>query len=184
MELSNPRPGFFSFNRTVPGNGGENYGFRATGTLQVNVAGTYSFALSGDQGARLRINGTTYITEDYLNLYTARYASITLAAGTHTLEWSGFDITGNSGFELAVNVGANITSTPNSANGWKVLGDPTPHSQISLIGSLAVNAYYSNLLVDLNSVVAGNWIGLSQAGNVVRSNGGNGLLCRMGRKGY
>ncbi len=53
-DATSPSTGNWTFNHPIPGGGGNDYAFVATGTLQVNVAGTYSFAMAGNEGGRLR----------------------------------------------------------------------------------------------------------------------------------
>lgn len=179
-DSAGPRPGIWTHNNPIPGGGGDNYAFVATGSITVTSAGNYSFAVSGDQGSRLKINGNTVISEDSLLNYTARYTSINLAAGTHSVEWTGFDLNFNSGFELSVNVGANITTIPNAANGWKVLGDPSPHAQIALNGNLTVTAYYSTGLINTATTIAGNYLGTNPAGILDFGNIGSGARIEAG----
>src|SRR5205085_761073 len=59
-------------------------------------------------------------------------------------------------------------SAVNAANGWKVVGDPTPHAEIALQGAIAVTTYYATTSATAGSrqtTVAGNYIGTDVNGN-------------------
>jgi hypothetical protein len=133
----------WAYDYPMPGGGGDQYVVRATGTLQVNSAGSYTFAYSGDDGGRLRIDGITVINDNAAHSFTDVFGTMTLAGGTHSFEWIGFERTSFAAFELSVAVGANRTGPVTTANGWRVLGDPSPHPEIALSGLLAVTVYYT-----------------------------------------
>jgi parallel beta-helix repeat protein len=176
-DSTNPSNGNWGYNFNIPGGGGDDYFVVVTGTIQVTTAGTYSFSIAGDNGGRLKINNATIINDDSLNVFESRYGQATLSAGTHTFEWIGFEWYGAAGFELSVNSAANNTSAITSANGWKVLGDPSPHSQIRLSPgtNMSVTTYKPAGPEKSNSVIAGNYIGTNAAGNSKVGNGGNGV---------
>ncbi|MEY2612577.1 MAG: Cyclolysin, partial [Planctomycetota bacterium] len=169
--------GVWSYNNDIPGGGGDDYFVRVTGTIDVSVAGTYSFAIAGDDGGRLKINGTTVINDDSLHGFDSRYGQATLGVGTHTIEWIGFERAGGAGWELSVHSSAGVTSGVSSANGWKVIGDPNPHSQIRLSPSTALNVKrYKPTGIELsNSVIRGNFIGTDSTGLLDRGNNANGV---------
>jgi hypothetical protein len=178
--------GNWSFNHLVPGGGGTQYAIRATGTLQVNTAATYSFALSGDDGGRLRIDGVDIIVDDSFHGFQNRYASVALTADTHTFEWIGFQGGQAVAFELAVAAGGGNTSLVTANNGWRVIGDNTvpengaiPANSIELLGSIEVTAYYTAG----NNVVAGNFIGTNASGSAAIANAAGGVLISGGARG-
>ncbi|MCA9064518.1 MAG: right-handed parallel beta-helix repeat-containing protein, partial [Planctomycetaceae bacterium] len=70
---------------------------------------------------------------------------------------------GGTGFELAVAVGNGVSSPVTEANGWKVVGATSPHAEIALNGSISVTAFYADTS-DLNTTIAGNYIGTNAAG--------------------
>ncbi|MFC1516467.1 Ig-like domain-containing protein, partial [Thermodesulfobacteriota bacterium] len=135
--------GRWSYNNAVPGGGGDDYAIVGTGTLQVNTAGVFSFAISGDDGGRLRIDGKDVIVDENLHPFQDKFGVATLDSGTHTFEWVGFERSGGAGWEFSVAVGTN-SEPVNSSNGWKVVGDPEPHSEISLNGQIDVTVYYAS----------------------------------------
>jgi titin len=131
----------------------------------VNTAGNYTLAMRMDQGGRLKIDGVAVATDWGGNGLTL--ATVNLTAGSHTLEWVGFEETGSGGFELSVAVGGGKTGPITTANGWKVLGDAVPHAEIRLDGDLSVTSYYA-AAIDSKTAIAGNLIGLLPDG-VTRS---------------
>jgi hypothetical protein len=135
--------GNWPFDNPIPGTGGNDYAVVGTGTLQVNQAGTFSFALGGDDGGRLRIDGVDVIVDDTLHGFLNRFGDIALSAGAHTFEWVGFERGVEAEFELSVAVGAGKGGPVTAANGWQVVGDPSPFAEIELSGSIDVTAYYS-----------------------------------------
>ena len=135
-----PGQGHWPYNNPVPGSDGDNYAIVGTGTLHVNTAGTFSFAISGDDGGRLRIDGGDVIVDNTVHSFADRFGKVSLGEGDHTFEWVGFESGGDSGWELSVAVGSN-TSPVSSANGWRVVGDPAPFQQIGLTGQISVLAY-------------------------------------------
>ncbi len=53
VDTLDPSVGNWPHNNTVPGGGGDDYAVVTTGTLQVTTAGTFSFAIAGNDGGRL-----------------------------------------------------------------------------------------------------------------------------------
>lgn len=171
-DLVSPAAGNWTVNNPIPGGGGDHYAVRGTGTLRVNTAGTYSFALAGDDGGRLRIDGVTVAAFEVGRSFAVSYGSVFLSAGTHTFEWVNFDGGGGAGFELSVAAGVN-TSAVSAANGWRVLGDNTlPGNPIELQGTINVTAYYALA----NNVVAGNYVGTNAAGSAALANTFDGVI--------
>src|SRR5262249_16014076 len=124
--------GFWSFNNLLPGGGVPgNYAFIATGTIQVKTAGPFTFALSRGDGARLGIEGVAIIVDDEVPGFAPRFGTVTLGLGTPSLESTGFQQGGAAGFELSVAAGANQSFPITTANGWHVLGDPSPAPEIN-----------------------------------------------------
>jgi PKD domain/PA14 domain len=182
VDASASAAGNWGFNHGIPGGGGNYYAVRATGTLQVNTGGTFSFALGSDDGGRLRINGVDVVVDDTAHVFANRFGNATLNAGTHTFEWYGFDRTGFSGFEVSVAVGGGNTSTVNQANGWEVLGSPTPHSQIALVDSIEATVFYSEPGM-INTKIAGNYIGTDPVGTLDFGNSGDGIRVQANSQG-
>ncbi|MGV2340545.1 MAG UNVERIFIED_CONTAM: hypothetical protein LVR18_43345 [Planctomycetaceae bacterium] len=103
------------------------------------------------------------------------YATVSLTAGTHQLEWVGFKERGNAGFELSVAPGAGQAGPVSGPAGWKVLGDPQPHDSIRLDGNLDVNIWYMDAILT-NTVIAGNLIGVAADGLTRLSNDFHGIV--------
>ena len=175
VSSATPLTGNWNWNHTLPGGGSNHYTFRATGTLNVATAGEYTFALTSEQGGRLKINGASVATDlgEHSGVGTV-YATVNLTAGTHQLEWTGFEDRGGAGFEVSVAVGARQGGTVSEAEGWKVLGAPQPHAGIRLDGELAVTVWYIDAL-QTNTVIAGNRIGVAADGLTRLANGIDGI---------
>jgi len=182
-DASSSAPGNWSFNNAIPGGGGDYYVIRATGTLQLHQAGTFTFNMGSDNGGRLRINGADVIVYDTgWQPFANRFGTVTLAAGTHTFELVGYEQTSTAGFEVAVAVGSGIMNPVTEANGWRVLGATNPHAQIALQGSVSVTAYYPNPGL-LGITIAGNYIGTDPSGTLDFGNSGDGVTLLGGARG-
>jgi hypothetical protein len=107
--------GVWTFDNLPPGSPGASDDFAVfnTGTLNVTQAGTYHFAISGDDGGRLRIdkngdmvlnNADNVIVDDTLHAIESRFGSLELNPGTYRFEWVGFERGGGASFELSVAV--------------------------------------------------------------------------------
>jgi hypothetical protein len=84
-----------------------------TGTLNVTQAGTYHFAITGDDGGRLRIdkNGDmvlndadNVIVDNTLHGVEDRFGSLQLNPGTYKFEWVGFERGGGASWEFSAAV--------------------------------------------------------------------------------
>ncbi|MFM8397259.1 MAG: PA14 domain-containing protein, partial [Pirellula sp.] len=101
-DAGNPANGTWGYNHPIPGGGSSDYFVLVTGSIEVNVAGTYSFAISGDDGGRLKIGNQSVIIDDNQHGFESRYGQATLGVGQHSFEWIGFNRVGSSGWELSV----------------------------------------------------------------------------------
>ncbi len=122
------------------------------------------------------------IVDSVAHGFDFRFGTVTLPVGVHTFEWVGFEGLGASAFELAVSVGGGRTAPVTEANGWQVLGSPTPHPEISLAGPISVTAYYIEP-GNLNTVIAGNYIGVDPTGTTVMPNTASGIALTMKAQG-
>ena len=134
-----------SINNLVPGvdemTPGKNYGFVATGKIDVTTGGTFTFGLSGDDGGRLRINGEDIVVDDATHDFQDRIRTIDLPAGEHDIEWVGFQHDGEGGWEVSVIPGATVEAI-SITNGWDVLSSFSGFDEIGLAGPLSVSAYF------------------------------------------
>lgn len=172
-DANQPENGAWNYNNPIPGLGGDDYALVTTGTIQVATEGTYSFAISGNDGGRLRIDGQEIIVNDSAYSYSYKYGQATLSAGQHSIEWTSFQRNGLAGWELSVSDTINNFTPISSTNGWKVLGDPNPHSNIRLSPStnLSVKSYKVSGSEITNILLAGNYIGSNADGTAAISNG-------------
>jgi hypothetical protein len=81
-------------------NDSDQIGFRATGDLQIDTAGTYAFSTRSDDGTRLWIDGTLVVDNDFWQGFTERTGSIVLAAGVHTFAFGFYEGGGGAGFDV------------------------------------------------------------------------------------
>ena len=177
IDATDPPNGFtppsWTYNNPIPGGGGIWYGFTATGTFNVTTAGTYSFALGSDDGSRLTVDGNLVGEFNAGRAFGVTYATYYLTAGPHTFVWTGFQGSGQAGFELSVSDPAHgtNTSTVSAANGWYVLGDTNANDGVQLQGSMAVTVYY----ISAANTIAGNYIGTNAAGTGALDNAYSGV---------
>lgn len=61
------------------------FAIRFQGTIRVEKAGSYRFALSSDDGSRLRIDGQEVIVNDHVHPLTTKEGKVSLTAGDHAL---------------------------------------------------------------------------------------------------
>ncbi len=91
---------FTAGNTGFPGGTGDNFVVKVTATLVVNTPGEYTFVISSDDGARLRIDGQDVIVDDGTHSPSSSSGRITLNKPTAQLELIYFDTTGNAELEL------------------------------------------------------------------------------------
>ncbi|WP_145944014.1 LamG-like jellyroll fold domain-containing protein [Fuerstiella marisgermanici] len=177
--------GNWGFNHSVPGGGGDDYVFRATGTFNVATAGDYSFSMGGDDGGRLKIDGTQVVIDDGLHGFQEYFGAINLAAGDHTFEWVGMERVYGAGWELAVKSGVHTAGDGTSgiataANGWALLGDAA--GPVSLTGDITVDVFYSTAVAGTPNIIAGNLIGTTASGDIAAGNGLDGVRIIYGSR--
>lgn len=78
----------------------ENYGMILTTELVVPATGSYTFWLSSDDGSHLYIDDKLVIDNDGLHGVVTETATITLTAGTHSLQTFFFENTGGDSMQL------------------------------------------------------------------------------------
>jgi uncharacterized delta-60 repeat protein len=175
FDTTNGAAGNWTFDNAIPGDGGDFYGIQATGTIQVNAAGDYTFAVGSDNGSRLRVDGNDVVVYDVgWQGFGDRFGTVTLSAGAHTFELIGYEQNGAAGFEVSVAVGNGVAGPVTEANGWRVLGATNPHTEIALSGTVAATAYYPGP-EPTNVTIAGNYIGTDPTGAIDLGNNGDGV---------
>ena len=78
----------------------DDFAARYTGEFETSEAGNYTFFLSSDDGSRLFINGELVINNDGLHAVVEEQVTISLGAGTHTIEVLYFERGGGSVLDL------------------------------------------------------------------------------------
>jgi hypothetical protein len=149
LDFNDASPGDWFFDNPIPGSASGVWGLVARGQLQVGTAGTYSFALGMDDGARLRIDANrngigpedTVIVEDAAGAHRARYGDVTFSAtGMYEFEVLAFNSGGGGSLELSVSLlaGGNDTSPINSGS-WEPLG--FNFGAVTLSGVVTADSY-------------------------------------------
>ncbi|MCC0016240.1 MAG: PQQ-dependent sugar dehydrogenase [Rhodobiaceae bacterium] len=78
----------------------DNFAARYTGTFSISTAGGHSFHLTSDDGSALFIDGQRVIDNDGLHSDRELSATVTLGAGSHTIELRYFEATGSATLDL------------------------------------------------------------------------------------
>jgi hypothetical protein len=92
--------GRFGNNAVLPGGSGDHYAIQATGFVEIPVAGFYTFGLNTDDGGRIRIDGTSLMTDDSYHGPEDRFGSRFLSAGLHSFEATQFEGGGGDSMEF------------------------------------------------------------------------------------
>lgn len=96
------------------------FAIRATGTVIIPSAGTWTFGVNSDDGSRLRIDGRNVILDDTQHAPDNRFGRVDLTAGPHTLELVFFERGGGAEVELFAAKGSFTTF---QANAFRLVGD-------------------------------------------------------------
>ncbi|MES2598992.1 MAG: GEVED domain-containing protein, partial [Verrucomicrobiota bacterium] len=110
---------FTTGNSAFPDGVAANYAVRAAGTVTIPTTGTYSFGMTLDGGARLRVNNQDVIVdESALHSSADRFGQITLSAGTYPIEMVYWGVSGG-----AVELYARSGSFSVWSTNFKLVGD-------------------------------------------------------------
>ncbi len=112
---------FTSGNVGFPGGSGDNFAVQITGTLIVNTPGQYTFVVSSDDGARLRVDGQDVIVDDGTHSPSSNSGKVTLTKPTAQIELIYYDVTGGAEVELGW-IRPNLT--------WQLLSTTTPAAPV------------------------------------------------------
>ncbi len=142
--------GEYFVDHPIPGGFTAPFGLVIKGKLNVSAAGTYSFAVASDDGARLRIdvdqNGLSasddVIVNDVAQGHTPRYGDATFAAaGLYDFEVTMFNSGGAGDVEFSVSTQDNGGDTSEILSGsWELLGQ-TFSAKVSLEGEATATSY-------------------------------------------
>ena len=91
--LGDGADGHYAGNKSFPCGGPDVHCIRATGTVVIPTAGTWTFGLNSDDGGRIQIDGTDLMVDDSNHGPTDHFGSRVLTAGSHTFEiimWEGY----------------------------------------------------------------------------------------------
>ncbi|WP_052572741.1 pre-peptidase C-terminal domain-containing protein [Haloferula sp. BvORR071] len=143
--------GYFGGDRAFPDTAGSGNQFatQATGTFYVRQAGFYSFRGIADDGQRLRIDGEQVFISGTANSPSFGVAELTV--GTHTLEYTMYEIGGGDQMELSIaqDIGEFFANTETT---WELLEAYSPDSD----GDGLPNQWEIDNQLDPNSAVGDN----------------------------
>jgi hypothetical protein len=81
------------------------FGARISGLINITAADTYTFKTYADDGVRLRVGGTTVITDNTYHPEQTRFGSIALTPGSYAIELLFFEGGGEASLEFQVQQG-------------------------------------------------------------------------------
>ncbi len=97
--------GDFHGNADFPNGGGDDFALLVTGCVEFRKAGEVTFAVTSDDGSRLRIDGVDVTVDDGTHGPTTTVGSIHLTKGPHDLELTYFERDRWASLELGVMAG-------------------------------------------------------------------------------
>lgn len=149
VDFSDGAGGDWFWDNSIPGGVTNTWGLVAKGKINVASSGTYSFAITANDGARLRIdkdaNGFSdadnLIVDDTQGAIGTTYGDLQLNAGTYDFEITAFNTSGAGALEMSVslNVGGGDTNAI-SGGTWELLGQ-TGGAVSLLNGTVQATAY-------------------------------------------
>jgi hypothetical protein len=124
-----------------PGGDGDDFVVHATATITIPTAGSWTFGISSDDGARLKVDGTAVITDDSLHATADHFGTVTLSAGTHTIDLVYFERGGGDVVELFAAAGtlsafSSSFQLVGSASGLAVVQSPPTYTYALKTGTL------------------------------------------------
>lgn len=99
-DLGDVSRGRFSVNNAFPNNILDTFAVRVTGNFNVATAGTWTFGINHDDGARLIIDGTLMVENDGVADNRDSLITANFAAGLHTVEIIYFENNGGATLEF------------------------------------------------------------------------------------
>lgn len=117
-----------------PGDVFKEFAMRATATIEIETAGTYTFGFDSDDGAELSIDGGVVVSDTTVHPRRTALGQTTLGIGTYDLELIYWENGGRATIELFAALGAYTLATfdvsdfelVGSADGIATVGAPVP----------------------------------------------------------
>ena len=124
-----------------PGGDGDDFVVHATATITIPTAGAWTFGISSDDGARLKVDGTAVINDDSQHGTADHFGTVTLTAGTHTIDLVYFDRSGGDVVELFAAAGTLSSYSSSfqlvgSASGLAIVQSPPAYTYALKSGTL------------------------------------------------
>lgn len=99
-DLGDGTTGRFSLNNAFPGGLNTNFAAHVTGNFYVDTAGTWTFGMNHDDGARMLIDGVLLATADGVADNRDTTITAAFAVGLHTLDIVYFETAGGASLEF------------------------------------------------------------------------------------
>ncbi|MFN8373362.1 MAG: SH3 domain-containing protein [Anaerolineae bacterium] len=146
----------------------DNFSARWTGTQAYATAGTYTFTLSRDDGARVFLDGTLIMnhTEGGAQTFTA---DIFVSAGSHTIVVEYFELSGNASisFSWRLSSGSTVTATP---SGPTPTPGPTATPTITALPPIPAGSITATVIrASVLNVRSAPFLGAPVLGRILRS---------------
>lgn len=134
--------GAFNPNFQSPASG-DNFAIQGTGSIIVTAPGDYKFYNNTDDGSRLRIGGTTVISDDVLSGDHDATGNVTfLSPGTFSIQWTWFEYGGGAQGEVSYE---NLTTPGTGRQLLGMAGTPGAANGITLDPAAIVKGYRGNV---------------------------------------
>jgi hypothetical protein len=130
-DLGDTSRGLFSINNPFGITPPETFAAKVTGYFNIATAGTYTFGINHDDGARLMIDGLPAMTAFADNVADNRTTTVTgfMAAGLHAVEIVYFENSGGASLEFFAKSGDPSSTTP-----WALVSSVPAPGTLALAG--------------------------------------------------
>ncbi len=130
-DLQDGTRGLFSVNNPWGVSPPETFAAKVTGYFSIATAGTYTFGINHDDGARLVIDGLSAMTASFSGVTDNRTTTITgfMAAGLHSVEIVYFENSGGASLEFFAKSGTATSTAP-----WALVSSVPAPGTLALAG--------------------------------------------------
>ncbi len=130
-DLGDSTKGLFAINNPFGITPPETFAAKVTGYFSIATAGTYTFGINHDDGARLMIDGLPAMTAFADNVADNRTTTVTgfMTAGLHSVEIVYFENSGGASLEFFAKSGSATSTTP-----WALVSSVPAPGTLALAG--------------------------------------------------